>query len=543
MCRSGLHDAPLLVPGLPPELPFGFLGRALPTSGFLEMRLQLHRVPGDRALELLGRAGAVAMAEMEGRSDAPGARPSQFALELESSQELARRVAGREQELYRVGISFHGRGTAGGRAEKLRRELAHRLELLGFRTRMPTYEAKASVDAPDLAGTERRPVGYWHTLHTDGVAAFFPFVDETVAEAGGVLLGLLLDDASPVLLDRWSHSSHSWGLFGSTGSGKTFAATLWTMRTLWQRPETEVMIVDPLGEFAGWARGLGGTALELAGGSAGRLNPLDPVTTGGDRQEKAGRVGTQLRALFPSLLDEEAAVLDACVNRLFDNEHELPTFSSLLEEVERSKGRAGRLPELLEVFRSGSLRHLDGPTNVVWGASPLVISLKGLPEAHLPFHLTYVLDALYGRLRSGDHPKLLVIDEAHLLARHAPTAEFLDRIVRHVRHFGAGVLLLSQNPDDFLSTESGRSLLRNLRATVLLRLSEVSEATRSFFALTSAESEWLPRARLPKEAGYSEALLRLGPSHLPIAVIASTPEYDLLRGLLLTPEAAGDQVS
>ena len=33
--------------------------------------------------------------------------------------------------------------------------------------------------------------------------------------------------------------------------------------------------------------------------------------------------------------------------------------------------------------------------------------------------------------------------------------------------------------------------------------------------LTPAEAAWLPRARLPKEAGYAEGLLRLGAAHLP----------------------------
>ena len=39
------------------------------------------------------------------------------------------------------------------------------------------------------------------------------------------------------------------------------------------------------------------------------MNPLDPSTTGGDAEEKAMHVGAILRALFPSLADEEVAVL------------------------------------------------------------------------------------------------------------------------------------------------------------------------------------------------------------------------------------------
>lgn len=533
-CRDREVDAPLLLPQLPSEVPFGFLGRLLPTSVPAELRLQFHRLPSDRALEILDKAHAVAAAELASGATAPGARPVELVREVENAAEVARRVAAREEELWRVGIAVHALGVNARRADRVRDDLRRRFRAAGFRVRVPTYEAAAAAAPPDLRGTEPRPSGYWHTLPTDGLAAFFPFLDEAVTEPGGVLTGLQLDDASPVFLDRWSHPSFSWGVFGMTGSGKTFFTALTALRTLWMRPETDLVILDPLGEFTGLAKALGGTVLEIAGGEH-RFNPLDPSTTDGDRTEKAGRVATVLRALFPSLRDEEAATLDAALARLYAAGPEVPVLSDLLDEVDRSPGETGRLRSLLEVFRSGSLRGLDGPTTTAWGEGPTVVSLVGVPDVQLPFHLAYLSDAIYGRMRQGERPKLLIVDEAHLLARDPSTGQFLDRLVRHLRHYNAGVMLVSQNPDDFLVTESGRSLLRNLRATVLLRLAQVSDGAREFFDLTEAEARWLPKARLPKEAGYSEALLRLGPSHLPLALIASTPEYEFLVSALGDP--------
>jgi hypothetical protein len=536
--RDGRVDAPFVLPQLPSEVPFGFLGRLLPTSQTAELRLQVHRVPAGRALEILDRAHAVASAELASGPGGPDARPAELAREVETTEEVARKVAAREQELWRVGLTVHGLGPTPARADRVRDDLRRRFRAAGFRVRVPTYEAAAAAGPPDLDGTETRPAGYWHTLPTDGVAAFFPFADESVAEPRGILTGLLLDDASPVLLDRWSHASYSWGVFGMTGAGKTFFTALTALRTLWMRPELDLVILDPLGEFVGLARALGGSVVEIAGGEH-RFNPLDPSTTGGDRTEKAGRVSTVLRALFPSLRDEEGATLDAALARLYERGPAVPVLSDLRDEVERAPGDTGRLLSLLEVFRSGSLRGLDGPTSVEWSEGPTVLSLVGVPENQLPFHLAYLSDAVYGRVRYRPGPKLLIIDEAHLLARDASTGRFLDRLVRHLRHYDAGVILVSQNPDDFLGTESGRSLLRNLRATVLLRLSQVSEETRSFFDLTELEAQWLPKARLPKEAGYSEALLRLGPSHLPLALVASTPEYEFLVRALGDPRGRG----
>ena len=307
--------APLLVRRFPSEVPFGFLGRVLPSNADVDLTVEAHRIPPARALEIVHGARAVAEAELvSGRA---GSATAELEVERSAAEELGRAVAQRTQELWRVGVHFVAHGSSHPRAEGERFRLTERLAALGFRTRIPRYEAKEALAPVGLLATEPRPAGYWQTLSTDGLAALFPFVDETMLEPTGILVGLALANASPVFLDRWSHASYSWGIFGTTGSGKSFAASLIVLRTRWLRPQTEVFILDPLGEYAELVRALGGTVVRLADRSAGRLNPLDPETTGGDRREKAGRVGAMLRALFPSLKDEESAALDTAVSRLY----------------------------------------------------------------------------------------------------------------------------------------------------------------------------------------------------------------------------------
>jgi Helicase HerA, central domain len=522
-------EAPLLVRQFPSEVAFGFLGRVLPTTEPVELRVEAHRVPADRALEILHGARAVAEAELA--TGGRGTPHAELEVERDTAEQLGRAVARRTQELWRVGLSFVARGESRLRVESVRARLAERLAALGFRTRVPRFEVLEALAPPGRAGDVRRPAGYWQTLPTDGVAALFPFVDESITETHGALLGLALADASPVFLDRFAHASHSWGIFGTTGSGKSFLAALTVLRARWARPELEVVVLDPLGEFAGLTRALGGEVVSIGAGAV-RVNPLDPATTGGDRREKAARVGAMLRAVFPSLTDEEAARLDAAVSRLYDASDVVPTLDDLRREVGERGPPEDRLSTLLEVFRSGSLRSAVGSTTLAPSTSVVDLDLRGVPDDHQAFHLTYLLDWVHGRLRDRPGPKLVVLDEVHLLLRHRATAEFLDRVVRHVRHLSGGFLLLSQSPDDFLASAAGRSVLRNLYATGFLRLPEVSEEARLFFGLTGPEAEWLPRARLPREAGYSESLWRIGELHLPLAVVASTPEYDLLTGLL-----------
>jgi len=530
--------APLLVRRFPPEVPFGFLGRVLPTHAEVDLSLEAHRLPSEQALAIA--RGAKAVAEAELATGGGDASPAELELERSAAEALGRDVARRTQELWKVGLRCVANGASRARAEAERLRLSERLAEFGFRTRIPRFEVRSALGPTGLAGVEPRPAGYWQTLPTDGVAALFPFVDETVLEPTGILVGLSLANASPVFLDRWGHASHSWAVFGTTGAGKTFAAALTLLRSRWLRPETQLIVLDPLGEYGRLVRALGGVVIRPAGGGPERMNPLDPNTTAGDRNEKAARVGAMIRALFPSLRDEEAAALDGAIRRLYARGGAAPTFDELYAEIDRSGSASGRLPVLMEVFRSGSLRNLNGPTRVTTDAATVAVDLSGIADEQMPFHLTYVLDWAYGRLRARTGPTIVLLDEAHLLARFDGTSEFLDRLVRHMRHFEGGLLLLTQNPDDFLARPSGRSLLRNLYATAFLRLPEASPATREFFALSAAEAEWLPRARLPKEAGYSEALWRVGEWHLPLAIVASTPEYEFLTATLgpETPDPA-----
>lgn len=528
--RGRRYRAPLLVRQFPPELPFGFLGRVAPTTEPTELLVEAVRIPPERALEMLHGARTVAEAEL--RSGSEGSVTAELEVERDSAETLGRAVARRAQELWKVGVCWVAVASSRAQVDAARARLAERLSTFGFRTRIPRYEVRGALQPPDLCAASPRPAGYWHSIPTDGLAALFPYGDETVLEPGGSLVGLALSDASPVFLDRWSHASFSWGLFGTTGSGKSFTAALLALRTRWLRPETDLIVLDPLGEYGALVRALGGTVLHVDGRAPGRLNPLDPSTTGGDRREKAARVGAMLRALFPTLRDEEAAALDTAVMRLYSDGPSVPTFEDLARALGSGPGEGGRLATFLEVFRTGSLGFLNGPSTANPDRGPVSVDLRGVAEDQLPFHLTYLLDWAYGRLRRDVRPKLLLVDEAHLLARHPATAEFLDRAVRHLRHFTAGALILSQSPDDFLTTASGRSLLRNLHATAFLRLPEVSSACREFFGLTAAEGEWLPKARMPRDVGYAESLWRVDEFHLPLAVVASTPEYELLTGTL-----------
>lgn len=477
------------------------------------------------------------------RSDADP-RAMELRQEGESTERLESDLVGRRTRLWEVLLGFsEGSPGLGGATRAMGRLKGDLLER-GFRFHSGRWRAPELERSLEPGGSAAAEL--FHVLPEEGVASLLPLWEDRWAESRGALLGVHARHGTPVFVDRFQHPSHSSAIFGQTGSGKTYASALGWIRLRWFRPDLSVFVLDPLGGLAHVVRALGGKVLRVgATGAAGEsINPLDPSTTGGDRRAKASQVGVMFRALCPSLTDEEAAILDLTVSRLYEAPGgSVPRLSDLIRALSEVPRPPERLLALLAPGVAGSLRSLDQPTTIDLGHQLLGFDLSSVTAGELPFFLTLLLDLVYGELRRRSGPKLVVLDEAHYLARAPATAAFLDHLVRHVRHFGAGLELLSQVPEDFLLDPSGRSVLMNLDSVLVLRLRDGGASMSSLLELQDGELSFLRQAALPRESGYSEGLWRTGSVHLPLAILASPEEDRLLREAFDQERAAGSGAS
>ena len=147
--------APLLIRQFPPEVPFGFVGRILPTTETIDLTVEAHRIDPARALAMLHRAQSVAAAELVAGGN--GASPSELDTERVSAEDLGREIARRTQELWKVGVRFVAMGPSRARVEAVRARLEERLARFGFRIVIPRFETAetlAPVCAFTLLGAE-----------------------------------------------------------------------------------------------------------------------------------------------------------------------------------------------------------------------------------------------------------------------------------------------------------------------------------------------------------------------------------------------------
>ncbi len=503
------------VPGLPP------LGR---TDAPLDTVLRLRPVALEEGLRDLREDRThleSELASLRGERD-PRALP--LAQAAEGCRRLEEELLRRSTRLWDVLVGLRQReGLRPG--EPTLQETVRELEGIGVRTWRSRWRALPACSS--LSPGAPAPSEWFHRLEEEGLAALLPLWEDPSPDREGPLLGAHAFHGTPIYLDRFRHPHHSSVIFGETGSGKSYASALGILRSRWARRGLSVFVLDPLGGLARVLEALGGVV--IAPGSPGSsLNPLDPATTGGDRRLKMATVGVLWRTLFPSLRDEEVARLDVALGQLYEERPgETPRLSDLLAVLEGELPVGDRLLSLLSRAVRGSLSELDRPTSVDLSAKLCAFDLSAVSPGELPFFLTLTLDFVEEELRRRPGEKLVVVDEAHYLMM-AGTAGFLDHLVRHVRHYRAGLELLSQNPGDFLASPAGRSILMNVDHLLLLRLKDGGRGLKTLFPLREEEIALVKGAPLPREHGWSGGLLLTGETALPVHVIASGEEGRLL---------------
>jgi type IV secretory pathway VirB4 component len=156
-----------------------------------------------------------------------------------------------------------------------------------------------------------------------------------------------------------------------------------------------------------------------------------------------------------------------------------------------------------------------------------VFNLAAVPEEMSAVTTLVVLDAIWRSLRGDGVRRLIVVDEAWLLLRDGAGAAFLSRLAKSARKRNAGLMVVTQDADDMLSTGLGHTVIANSATQILLRQAPQSlPAVAEAFALTDVETELLATAR------RGDALLLAGQTRVAFSTIAAPEEHQLcLTGL------------
>lgn len=377
-------------------------------------------------------------------------------------------------------------------------------------------------------------LGQKRNLDSSSAALTFPFVSSEFVQESGILYGINKSNNSLVIVDRFSLTNANSIIFAQSGSGKSYTAKVEILRQLMQG--TCVIVIDPEREYQQLTKSVKGTYIHLSARSKEKINPFDfSIHSYNNENNLAEHIQdlTEIIALMAGGLasDERAEVDKALVET-----YKLHGFTLSGKQIQNQppllkdfyhvlKGRKKRkLCTRLERFVSGSLSSVfDSHTNISLKNRLVVFDIKDLPESLRQIMLLAVANFVQAQVKSQPLKRILVIDEGWMLLSHEESARFISGLVRRARKHYLGVTIITQQANDFLNSEYGRSIASQSALRILMKQDTTTiRKVVEEFHLSKFEEQFL----LTCDKG--EAILIADQNHVGLKIVASEKEHPLL---------------
>ncbi|MBI3576422.1 ATP-binding protein, partial [Candidatus Gottesmanbacteria bacterium] len=376
-------------------------------------------------------------------------------------------------------------------------------------------------------------------MDTTSLATTFPFTTSELTANEGILFGINEGNDSLIVFDRFTLENANMVVFGKSGSGKSYMVKLEVMRSLMF--DTEVIIIDPENEYESLTHAMGGEYIRFTFGSTTKINPFDLALLRRDQEEASSELNQKIlslhgffRVVMGKLTPSEDALLDRALVLTYKQKGITPDPETqgkeppLMEDLYKtligmedplSRGLADRI----EKFVKGSLVGIfDQQTNVEIRNPLTVFSIRDLEEELRPIAMYLILDFIWTKIRRDTRRRLLIVDEAWYMMKYPDSATFLNSIAKRARKYYLGLTTITQDVEDFLAIDLGKSIIQNSSMQILLKQSSAAIGKiAEVFYLSEGEQHLL------LSADIGEGLFFAGPAHAAMRVIASPDEHAL----------------
>ena len=140
-----------------------------------------------------------------------------------------------------------------------------------------------------------------------------------------------------------------------------------------------------------------------------------------------------------------------------------------------------------------------------------------------PIAMFIILDYIWTKIKKDLKKRILIVDEAWYMMKYPDSAVFLYGIAKRARKYFLGLTTVTQDIEDFLTSDYGKAIVSNSSIQILLKQSPASvDKIAEVFYLSQGEKHLL------LAADVGEGLFFAGPAHVAIRVIASPDEYKLV---------------
>ena len=382
------------------------------------------------------------------------------------------------------------------------------------------------------------------TLKSSSLTALaMPFSIVELSDLGGIIYSVNLISKNLIIFDRKKSLNQNGFIFGSSGSGKSFAAKM-EMLNVMLGSDSDCIVIDPEGEYTSIARLLGGECVKLEPGGKWHVNPMEvssdyewtnlddsietnPILAKSDFIMKL--LNVIIKTPYNSGLSSiQETIIDECVHALFapfmTDGHlghippeKMPTLTDLQKILsKRQEVEAREIALGLKLYTGDSSLNVFGfRSNVDMNSRFVVFSLRDIGDKLKPIAMLIIMDHILQKMfenqRQGKHTWMWV-DECHLLLNDPMTTEFLTMLWKRARKFGGVPTGMTQNVSDLIDNEVAKNIVKNSSFVILLnQMSDDRDKLADILNLSQSQVDVITNA------GKGQGLLYTGDNVVPFA--------------------------
>ncbi len=487
-------------------------------------------------LKLLKRKIAELQATINIEMDAGRPADPIITEQLKSAIQVQEQLASGNEQFFQYALYVTVRADNIEDLDRISRNLESTMATMGVVIKVATLQQEETFQSTIPYGMDK--INMTRNLDTTAIATTFPFVSSELTMEKGVLYGINLHNSSLVIFDRFSLPNANSVILATSGAGKSYAVKLEAVRSLMLG--TDIIIIDPEKEFDRLCAAVGGEYVSFSQDGAQKLNPFElSGVYSPDEDELRFKIlslsGLIRIMLGGSVTAEEGAILDRALILTYKEKGITPDPSThskeapLLEDLYKilnamSEEEAHSMARRLEKYIRGSAAGVfDQKSTVDIKNNFTVFSIRDLADDLRPMAMYVMLDFIWTKIKRDKKKRLLLIDEAWIMMQYPDAARFVYSIAKRARKYGLGLTTITQDVDDFLTSDFGKAIVSNSSMQLLLKQSPSAiEKIQKVFYLTDGEKEFL------MSAGIGQGLFFAGANHVAMQIVASEEEHGLI---------------
>lgn len=327
-----------------------------------------------------------------------------------------------------------------------------------------------------------RKIDVFRTLTTQSLAAFVPFTAQEIFEKHGIYYGKNKISGNMIIVDRRNLLNGNSFILGVSGSGKSMTAKQ-EIIALMLSTDADIIIIDPEMEYQNLVKELGGEVIKISATSPNHINAMDMSRDYGESNPVIEK-SQFLQSLCEQIIaghqfsKGQQSIIDRCTENVYRYYQQggymgtPPTLQDFRNELlKQPEPEAQSLALELELFTRGSLNTFAQQTNVDTDNRLICYDILELGEQLKAIGMLVILDSILNRITSNrkkGKETFIFIDELYLLFMHEYSAQFLFKLWKRVRKYGAYCTGITQNVEDLLQSHTARAMLSNSEFIVML---------------------------------------------------------------------------